>query len=77
MEPKQPRAVDPRNIEVMDDQMAAVLRTKTGIERLEIAFGMYDFARRLLIENLRYEHPDWTEEQVKREAVRRLSHGAV
>lgn len=69
--------IDPRQIEVMDDDMAAVLRTKTGSERLRIAFGMYSSARRMLLSHLSAEHPDWSEDEIRREAARRLSHGAV
>lgn len=69
--------VDKRQIEVVDDRMAEVLRGKTGAERLAIAFGLYSSARRMLISALRSEHPDWTEEQINAEAARRLSHGAV
>jgi hypothetical protein len=69
--------VDPRNIEVLDDKMAEVLRQKTGAERLAIAFGLFSSARRMLISMLRSEHPDWNEDQVNAEAARRLSHGAV
>ena len=63
--------------EVVDDEMAAVLRTKTGAERLAIASGMYESARSMLLAHLAAEHPDWSEEQVTREAARRLSHGAI
>lgn len=69
------RRVDPHNVEVMDDGMAAILRTKTGSERLRIAFGMYSFARRALLSHVRTEHPEWSQEEVRREAARRLSHG--
>jgi hypothetical protein len=34
------------HIEVIDDDMARVLRAKTGAERLRIASGMYASARR-------------------------------
>jgi hypothetical protein len=64
-------------IEVMDDDMAAVFRAKTGLERLMIADAMYTRAREMLLSHLRFEHPDWNEQQVNREAARRLSHGAV
>jgi len=69
--------VDRDGFEVVDDEMAAVLRTKTGAERLAIASDMYESARRMLLSHLAAEHPDWSEEQVTREAARRLSHGAV
>ena len=64
------------HIEVIDDDMATVLRRKTGAERLQIASGMYASARRMLMSHLRADHPDWLEEQIIREAARRLSHGA-
>lgn len=69
--------LDPGQIEVMDDQMAEILRQKTGAERLAIASDMYDSARRMLLSHLRATRPEWTEEQVIREAARRLSHGAI
>jgi hypothetical protein len=69
--------IDPSRIEVVDDDMARILRGKTGAERLAIASGMYESARRMLLSHLAAEHPDWSEEQVTREAARRLSHGSV
>jgi hypothetical protein len=69
--------IDPSRIEVVDDEMARILRGKTGAERLAIASGMYESARRMLLSHLAAEHPDWSEEQVTREAARRLSHGAI
>jgi hypothetical protein len=64
-------------IEVVSDEMAAVLRTKTGAERLAIASGLYRSARRMLVNHLHAAHPDWDDLQVEREASHRLSHGAV
>jgi len=72
--PRIPRLQD---VEVIDDAMARVYASKTGAERLAIASGMFASARRMLLSHLRSEHPDWTDEQVSREAARRLSHGAV
>jgi hypothetical protein len=69
--------LDPGQIEVLDDDMAAILRLKTPAERLAIAHGMWRFARRMIVTNLRAEHPDWDQAAVDREAARRLSHGAV
>jgi hypothetical protein len=64
-------------IEVMDDQMAEIVRKMSGAERLRIADEMYSSARRMLVSYLRSEHPDWTEEQVQHEASRGISHGGV
>lgn len=67
----------PETLEVVDDQMAAVLRQKTGAERLRIAFGMFSAARRMLTSHLTTQHPEWDEERVQREVARRISRGAV
>lgn len=64
-------------IEVVSEDMAAVLRTKTGAERLAIANSMFRSARRMLMNHLRAEHPDWDEGTLALEVARRLSHGAV
>jgi hypothetical protein len=61
------------NFEFVSDEMAAVLREKTGAERLEIAFGMIRSARTMLENSLRSQHPDWGEEQVQLEASRRIA----
>jgi len=64
-------------IEVVDDDMAAILRAKTGAERLAMASDLFASARRMIASHLAAEHPDWTDEQVQRETSRRISHGAV
>lgn len=64
-------------IETPDDAMCEVLRRKTEGERLAIAFRMWTFARDMIHANLRQEHPDWSPEQIERQAARRLSHGTV
>jgi hypothetical protein len=63
--------------DVVDDDMARILRAKSGAERLRIASDMFSAARRMLTNHLAAEHPDWNEEEVRREVVRRLSHGAI
>ena len=63
--------------ESVDDEMARVLRSKTPAERLQIAAGMWRFARDMIVSVLGREHPDWPEERIREEAARRLSHGAV
>lgn len=69
--------LDDLRIEVVDDDMARILRGMTGAERLKIASDMFSSARRMLASHLASEHPDWDEEQVQRETSRRISHGAV
>ena len=67
----------PLNVEMMDERMADVLRAKTPAERLAIANGMWRSARRMIEAILRAERPDWTDEAIRREVARRMSHGAV
>ena len=69
--------IDPRNIEVIDDQMADVFRKMTGAERLRIMFGFWRSARAMMQSYLRGQHPDWTADEVEHEVARRMSHGAV
>ena len=63
-------------IEILDDEMAAVLRAKTGAERLQIASGLFAAARRMIASQLAAEHPDWDEARLREETARRLRHGA-
>lgn len=68
--------LDPRQIEVIDEEMAAVLRRKSGAERLKIVDELFRQGRQLVAAGVRWQHPDWTQEQVDRETVRRISRGA-
>jgi hypothetical protein len=70
------RPVDPRNIEVVDSDLASVLRFKTPAERMEMVFAAHRTARLLAEGGIRHHHPDWSEAQVEREIVRRVSGGA-
>ena len=67
--------LDPRSVEIVDEEVARILRSKTGAERLRIAFGMYTSARRMLTSMLSADHPDWSDARVREEVGRRLSHG--
>jgi hypothetical protein len=69
--------IDPRNFEVLDEEMARVFRTMSGAQRLKIASDLFRSARRMIASQLAVEHPDWDEERLQRETARRLSHGAV
>lgn len=64
-------------IEVVDDDMAEIFRSKSGAERLAIASGLYASARRMLTHYLQSQHPDWDRDRINHEAARRLSHGAI
>ena len=57
--------------------MVEILRNLTPQQRLKTAFGMWESARILIRGTIRQQHPDWTEDQVRRETANRLSHGAT
>lgn len=63
-------------MEIVDNDVAEILRQKTPAEKLAIADSMWRFARNLVAAGLRFDHPDWDESQIQREISRRLSNGA-
>ncbi len=63
--------------DVIDDTMAAVLREKTELERLEIGFEMWRSAQGMIRAIVMAEHPDWSREEIERQVAKRMSHGAV
>lgn len=64
-----------RRIEVVDDDVAEVLRGKTPAERVHMVFGAYRFMRQLILGVVRDRHPDWDTARVEAEVARRMSHG--
>jgi hypothetical protein len=72
-----PGRLDPRQVEVLDEAMAEVLRQKQPQERLRIRFNLWISAHKMLTTHIRHMHPDWDEKAVEREVARRLLHGAL
>lgn len=64
-------------VEIIDPMVVEILRKKTPVERLAQAFAMWESARIMTLGAIRHQHPEWSEEQVLREAASRLSHGAT
>jgi len=54
-----------------------MLRRLTPEDRLRTASGMWKAAQKMLLTLLAHEHPEWSEERVRREVAHRLSHGSV
>jgi hypothetical protein len=69
--------IDPRRIEVLDPRVAEILRMRTPAERARQASDLYHFARTAIESQLRSLHPDWADEQVYSEMLRRLTGGAA
>ncbi|WP_145085320.1 hypothetical protein [Anatilimnocola aggregata] len=59
-------------IEVVDWQMAAVLREKTPAQRYAIALGLWHFARMTIRRRISAENPAWTAEQIHLAAAQRM-----
>jgi hypothetical protein len=70
-----PQSIDPRNIEVIDDALAAVLRRKTPAERIAMIASANRTARMLAAAGVRYQHPDWDEAKIQNEVIRRVCGG--
>lgn len=67
--------IDPRNIEVIDDTTAVILKKISGEQKMVIAFQMFDTAAAILRANIKERHPEWNEDQIKKEIVRRMGNG--
>lgn len=67
------RSLDWRRIEVVDPDIAAALRAKSGAERLRLAHEAWEFARHRLVVFLAWRHPEWTIERVAQEVAKRLA----
>jgi hypothetical protein len=69
------RALDPRRIEVVDEAVARILRRKTPAERVKMISDAHRTMRLIVEGGLRTRHPDWNDQQVKAEVVRRMTRG--
>ncbi|MCP5102511.1 MAG: hypothetical protein GY950_03990 [bacterium] len=66
--------LDNRQIECLDDAMVEIYRKKTPVERIKIASDMWDSAWLQLDAVLRSLHPDWDNDSINKEIIRRLAH---
>ena len=53
-----------------------IYRNMTPQQRLQIGFDLYALARILVRQGVKYQHPDWNEQQVQAEVMRRFRLGA-
>ena len=68
------RTVDLRRIEVVDHDVARILRAKSGMERLRLAHEAWDLARQRLTAFVSANHPEWSVEEVRKEVAKRLAY---
>lgn len=69
--------LDEKQIEVVDEEIAEILKKKTPAERLRIAFNLWEMAHQMMTHHLKFLHPEWEEKKIRREVASRMSHGAV
>jgi len=65
----------PPHIEVLDEEMVAILRDKTPSQKIAMVAAAHRTARILAKAGVRHLHPDWSEEQVQVEVLRRMTRG--
>lgn len=65
--------IDPQRIEVIDNQTVAMLRQMTPVQRLLRGLEMCDSARVIVAAGIRAQHPEWSNERVQQEVVRRFT----
>jgi hypothetical protein len=71
------RPLDWRRIEIVDPDMAAVLRTKTPAEKIAMVGAAHRTARMLIETSVRRQHPDWDSQAISREVAKRLLRGTT
>ena len=65
-------ALNPNRIEILDEHTLAAFRRKSPAELLATGFAMWRYARARSEAAVRWQYPDWSDEQVRREVSRRF-----
>lgn len=65
--------LDRGQIECPDDRMVEIYKKKSPMERVKIASEMWESARLQIRAVLRSLHPDWQDEEIQKEVIKRLS----
>lgn len=63
---------DPHRIEVLDDDMVQVLKSKTPVERVAMVLDANRTMRLMLESHFRERHPEWDQPQIAAAVARRL-----
>ena len=68
---------DVSRTDMVDLRVAAILRAKSGMERLRLAHEMWQLTRERLTKFLRSHHPEWDEAELQRRVADWLLHGSL
>ncbi len=69
--------LDGGQIEVVDDKIAEIIKAKSGMERLNMVWDAWTIFEKRIRVYLKNRHPEWTEEQIQEEMVRRVTYGVL
>ena len=69
--------IDPQRIEILEPEMAHVLRALTPVKRLAIAFSCNRTVRLRWQSQLHKKHPEWSDQEIQQDIARRLLGGTV
>ena len=58
--------------EVVDDEIADILRRKSPAERIQLTCDANDAARHMMAAGIRYANPNWSEDKIQQEVARRM-----
>jgi len=67
--------LDKGQIEVVDDKVAEILKKKTGQERLKMVWDSWVYFNERLRAYLKGIHPEWTDDELRKEFIRRMNYG--
>lgn len=69
-------SLDYRRIEVIDPEIAAILRGKTTVQKFAMVQQAHDAAKKLIAMGIRLRNPGMSADAVNEGVARRLIHGA-
>lgn len=69
---KNGRDIDVGRVDMVDLRVAAILRAKSGMERLRLAHEAWEVASTRLSAYLADRYPQWTSEQLQASVAKRL-----
>lgn len=70
-----PRELEPKDFDSMDETMAEIYRGMTESQRLQVAFRLWESGRAMMEMFVRNEYPDWCEDEIQKETGRRMLRG--
>ena len=64
------KVIDPKRIEIVDDNIAAILREMAPAQRVEMVFQAEGLARTLMAAGVKSRHPEMSDLEIHKEVAR-------